>query len=45
MRRAAYPGESPDTNPTPEEIMPLYLYLMSDASREQTGLQWNAQKK
>ena len=45
MRRAAYPGEDPQSNPSPEEIMPLYLYLMSDNSRDQAGLQWNAQKK
>lgn len=45
MRREAYPGENPESNPAPEDIMPLYLYLMSDDSREHTGLQWNAQVK
>lgn len=45
MRRSAYPGENPDTNPAPDALMPLYLYLMSDASRDKTGLQWNAQIK
>ena len=43
MRRSAYPGEDPQSNPDPEQLMPLYLYLMSDASRERSGLQWNAQ--
>ena len=28
MRAAAYPGENPDTVKLPEELMPLYLYLM-----------------
>ncbi len=32
MRAGAYPAENPDLNPTPEEIMPLYLHLMSDQS-------------
>lgn len=32
MRAHAYPGESPMTLKTPEEIMPGYLCLMSDAS-------------
>lgn len=45
MRREAYPGENPESNPAPEDIMPLYLYLMSDDSREHSGLQWNAQVK
>lgn len=43
MRRSAYPGEDPQSNPDPEQLMPLYLYLMSDVSREKSGLQWNAQ--
>ncbi len=32
MRAHAYPGENPQTLKTPEEIMPAYLCLMSDAS-------------
>lgn len=28
MRMSAYPGEAADANPTPEEIMPAYLWLM-----------------
>ena len=43
MRAAAYPGEQPDKNPTPEQIMPLYLYLMGDDSLEISGQTINAQ--
>ncbi|AKH70062.1 dehydrogenase of unknown specificity, short-chain alcohol dehydrogenase like [Spongiibacter sp. IMCC21906] len=45
MRRLAYPGENPATNPLAEEIMPLYLYLMSDESREINGCRFDAQPK
>ncbi|WP_373095728.1 YciK family oxidoreductase [Zhongshania sp.] len=45
MRRTAYPGENPQDNPLPEEIMPLYLYLMSDASAKVNGQQFDAQPK
>jgi len=31
MRRDAYPAENPQTQPTPESIMPVYLYLFSAA--------------
>ncbi len=43
MRREAFPGESPDTNPFAEDIMPTYLYLMSDDSQGVTGQTFNAQ--
>jgi NAD(P)-dependent dehydrogenase (short-subunit alcohol dehydrogenase family) len=43
MRRTAYPGERPDTNPSPQDIMPAYLYLMGDDSREITGAAFDAQ--
>ncbi len=44
MRRAAYPAEEPTTNPSAEAIMPVYLYLMGDASIGQTGKRWDAQQ-
>lgn len=43
MRAHAYPGENPDNNPTPAEIMPLYLYLMGADSADVTGQALNAQ--
>lgn len=43
MRRFAYPGEVPENNPTPEQIMPLYLYLMGDDSIGINGQALNAQ--
>jgi NAD(P)-dependent dehydrogenase (short-subunit alcohol dehydrogenase family) len=43
MRRAAYPGEDPYGNPSPEAIMRAYLYLMDDASIGRTGLSFDAQ--
>ena len=43
MRRAAYPGETPTGNPSPEDIMPAYLYLMGGDSIEFTGQSFDAQ--
>lgn len=43
MRAAAYPGEQPENNPTPEQIMPVYLYLMGNDSLEINGQTMNAQ--
>jgi len=43
MRAHAYPGENPDNNPTPAEIMPLYLYLMGADSADITGQALDAQ--
>lgn len=43
MRATAYPGENPDTLATPKDIMPLYVYLMSDDSVEITGQVLKAQ--
>lgn len=45
MRAHAYPAENPMHNPTPEELMPSYLYLMGPDSRGVTGQQLNAQEK
>lgn len=43
MRAAAYPAEDPSTIRTPEEIMPLYLYLMGADSEGITGKSLDAQ--
>jgi len=43
MRANAYPAENPENNPTPEEIMPLYLFLMGRDSRSVNGQSLNAQ--
>ena len=45
MRRLAYPGENPGKNPLPEQIMPVYLYLMGTDSKGVTGQSFDAQKK
>ena len=37
MRKDAYPAEDPNVLSTPEQRMPLYLYLMGDDSLEITG--------
>ncbi|MEQ5837558.1 YciK family oxidoreductase [Marinobacter sp. NFXS9] len=42
MRAHAYPAENPDSNPTPEEIMPMFLYLMGPDSHGVTGQQLDA---
>ncbi|MYD45199.1 MAG: YciK family oxidoreductase [Gammaproteobacteria bacterium] len=38
MRAQAFPSEDPDTLPTAEEHMPLYLYLMGPDSSKCTGM-------
>lgn len=43
MRNAAYPGENQHNLKTPADIMPLYLYLMSDQSISVNGQSLNAQ--
>lgn len=43
MRTAAYPGEHPETNPLPEDIMPVYLYLLGPDSKGVNGQALNAQ--
>ncbi|KZX60572.1 YciK family oxidoreductase [Halioglobus sp. HI00S01] len=43
MRRSAYPAEHPDTNPAPEDIMGVYLYLMGKDSGEISGSSFDAQ--
>jgi NAD(P)-dependent dehydrogenase (short-subunit alcohol dehydrogenase family) len=43
MRRAAYPGERPDNNPSPEALMAIWIWLMSNASVGINGKALNAQ--
>ena len=42
MRATAYPAEDPMTLPTPEEHMPLYLYLIGPDSRGINGEKFDA---
>lgn len=43
MRRAAYPGEPPTNNPSPDSLMGMWVWLMSDASSGVNGQALNAQ--
>lgn len=43
MRASAFPSEDPQKLKTPEDIMPLYLWLMGDDSRRKTGMTFDAQ--
>ncbi|NQY63525.1 MAG: YciK family oxidoreductase [Alteromonadaceae bacterium] len=43
MRASAFPAEDKDTLAKPEDIMPLYVYLMSDDSLEVNGQTLKAQ--
>lgn len=43
MRASAFPDENKDKLKTPADIMPLYLYLMGDDSRQKTGISFDAQ--
>lgn len=45
MRAGAYPAEDAQKLKTPLDIMPLYLYLMSEQSQDITGLCVDAQPK
>jgi NAD(P)-dependent dehydrogenase (short-subunit alcohol dehydrogenase family) len=45
MRALAYPAEDPDKNPAPEELMPVYLYLMGKDSEGVNGQQLDAQPR
>jgi NAD(P)-dependent dehydrogenase (short-subunit alcohol dehydrogenase family) len=44
MRAAAYPEEDPATLPTPEEIMPVFVYLASDDSATVTCQSFEARE-
>ncbi|PKM30314.1 MAG: YciK family oxidoreductase [Gammaproteobacteria bacterium HGW-Gammaproteobacteria-11] len=43
MRAAAYPGEPPETNPEPADIMPAFLYLLGPDSKGTNGQALDAQ--
>ncbi len=43
MRLAAYPGEDRDKLKTPEQILPVYLYLLGPDSKDVTGQSLDAQ--
>ena len=43
MRAAAFPAENPQTLPTPDDIMPVYMYLMGADSKDVNGQALNAQ--
>ena len=43
MRATAFPAEDKNTIAEPEDIMPLYVYLMSDDSLQVNGQTLNAQ--
>jgi NAD(P)-dependent dehydrogenase (short-subunit alcohol dehydrogenase family) len=43
MRASAYPAEDASKLSTPEDIMPLYVYLMADDSTDINGQIINAQ--
>ncbi|WP_372971317.1 YciK family oxidoreductase [Marinobacter sp.] len=45
MRATAYPAENPQQNPAPEDLMPVYLYLMGPESRDVNGQQIDAKPK
>ncbi|HHX81824.1 MAG TPA: YciK family oxidoreductase [Pseudomonadaceae bacterium] len=44
LRKVVFPSEDPSTLPSPESLMPLYLYLMGDDSLQQTGKRFAAQE-
>ena len=44
MRASAFPGEDPKKLATPEDIMPVYLYLMGDESQDINGQAFHAQQ-
>jgi NAD(P)-dependent dehydrogenase (short-subunit alcohol dehydrogenase family) len=43
MRKEAYPLESPEDLPAPEEVMEKYLWLMSEASNSISGKSFDCQ--
>ena len=45
LRRAAYPAEDPATLPQPEDLTPIYLYLMGDDGINENGKAFSAKEK
>ena len=45
MRAEAYPAENPENLTTPDEIMDIHIYLMSDESKHINGQALDAQPK
>lgn len=43
LRAAAYPGETPESLPTPDQVLGPFLYLLGPASRGVTGRRFDAQ--
>jgi len=43
MRRAAYPGEDPESLPRPEDVLAPYFYLMGPQARGTTGRSLDSQ--
>lgn len=43
LRKAIFPAEDPATLPQPDDLMPLYLYLMGDDSLHENGGRFDAQ--
>jgi hypothetical protein len=37
MRAAAYPDEDPETLPTPDDLVPIFVFLASAESEGMTG--------
>jgi NAD(P)-dependent dehydrogenase (short-subunit alcohol dehydrogenase family) len=44
MRAMAYPDEDPLTLPAPDDVIPVFVYLASEDSRNVTGQSFDAQK-
>jgi len=43
MRTKAFPGEAPETLPTPDQVLGPFLYLLGPDSRGVTGRRFDAQ--
>jgi NAD(P)-dependent dehydrogenase (short-subunit alcohol dehydrogenase family) len=43
LRKIGFPAEDPSKLPQPDDLMPLYLYLMGDESKDERGKKFSAQ--